>query len=323
MHRFLIVFICCSLLIGFVPQAAEANSTSSRLSSNESQSTTQTLYVDARNPEWTDTGIVIHPGYSVRISASDRVDLGPAPASRGCSASGYCWEGEHLPYELLRMKITREDGSIWTKGVPDIYDFAGTSSVTGRLSFFVKERVSVSEKPNYKDNSGKFAVTIRVEKFGEDNRGREVCLDGDDRIVTTAYSANAGVAGNIEVSRALGGNLMLCVHTGSGKVYAKGFTAISEPGRGPMGSLYRPSDTTPLINDPGGGSLDTVMYQSRVTFTPAGIKDPQLLPVDVTYQIEGEVYSFGYDKACFKLILKTQEFTGWMTHVDEVRCTHM
>ena len=322
MHRFLMVFICCSLLIGFVPQAAEANSISSRLSSNESQSTDHVVYVDARNPEWTDTGIVIHPGHSVNLFARDLVDLGPAPASRGCSASGYCREGLDFPYELLRMKITREDGSIWTTGVPNNYEFAGTSSVTGRLSLFVEEK-SHPEKPNYKDNSGKFAVTIRVEKFGEDNMGREVCLDGGDRMVTTAYSKNFGVAGIIQLSRVLGGNLMLCVHTGSGKVYAKGFTPISEPGFGPAGMVYRPASTTSLINDPGGGPLDTVMYQSRVTFTPAGLEDPQLFPVDVTYQIEGEVRSFGSDKACFTLTLKTQESTGWATHVDEIRCTHM
>ena len=298
MRRFIIVLICCGLLVGLVPQAAEAHIPKA------TNPTTKQIYHSFKENTPTATGLSVEQGAQVIVSLT----------GEACFGSNMTFCDEHY----------YPDGTILFGGT-ERYVHGRNVGSKGASKTFVAPRsgpVYVMMYDSwYGDNIGGYTFSITVER--KDSQEREVCLDGDDRIVTTVYSRNFGVAGTIQLSRALGGNLMLCVHTGSGKVYAKGFTPISEPGFGPAGMVYRPASTTSLINDPGGGPLDTVMYQSRVTFTPAGLEDPQLFPVDVTYQIEGEVRSFGSDKACFTLTLKTQESTGWATHVDEIRCTHM
>ena len=166
MHRFLMVFICCSLLIGFVPQAAEANSTSSRLSSNESQNITQTLYVDARAPEWTDTNVVLEAGDTVRIQATGRMSFGPVT---GCDPDGNCTERQLGT--VLAGNMNQSGLIVAPSGAFAVGSSYTSEGLTGRLYLGIGDSA-------YGDNSGGFNVTVTVERDdpgGPGDKSNEGC----------------------------------------------------------------------------------------------------------------------------------------------------
>ena len=287
MYRFLMVFICCSLLIGFVPQAAEANSTLSRLSSNESQSTTRTVYIDARDPKWKNTKVDIEAGDIVRIRATGRMSFGSVT---GCDPDGNCTQrklGEVLAGNMNKSGLIVEPSGAFAVG-----SSYTSESLTGRLYLGIGDSA-------YGDNSGGFNVTITVDK-GSPGNNETVCHNYDMRspywhtVIVFWRALEVPVSDEIRVRyRACWNDDLVWQDGGPMQVVRASGGPVYKPSTQTVGARFG-NGSHPLVLDSGV----TLLYEPRPNATYKGAS----INADVTVTVEMTVRKGG----CARLYLNNE-----------------